>query len=166
MRGQTRGQTLVALACVVALAAAPGVASARKQTDLRYSYDQVWNASLRLVRVDLRMPVTDRDSEAGYLLFDYLDHGKRFPGSVELVRGDREKGTKIVVQVQGMPGYVEQLFLDKLQQKLRDEFGVPLDPPRAPTQRPKPPADKPAEEKPPADDVPIAPSHDGLAPDS
>jgi hypothetical protein len=164
-----RSKTLAALACIAALAGLPSAALARKQSDLRYSFDQVWNASLRLVRVDLRMPVTDRDSEAGYLLFDYLDHGKRFPGSMELVRGEREKGpaTKIVIQVQGMPGYVEQLLLEKLQQKLHDEFGAPLDPPKkAPAQKPKPPADAPVEDKPPGDEVPIAPSHDGLAPDS
>jgi len=161
-----RAHVWTGLACIAALVALPASVSARKQSDLRYPFEQVWNASLRMVRVDLRMPVTDRDSEAGYLLFDYLDHGKRFPGSLELVRGEREKGaaTKIVIQVQGMPGYVEQMLLERLQQKLRAEFGEPLEPPRAPAQKPKAP-----EEKPPApadDDVPLAPSHDGLAPDS
>jgi hypothetical protein len=156
-----RAKILAGLTCVALGAAMPCGVSARAQTDLRYPFEQVWNASLRLVRVDLRLPVTDRDSEAGYLLFDYLDHGKRFPGSVELVRGERQ-ATKIVIQVQGMPGYIEQHLLEKLQQKLRAEFGAPIDPPKAPA-KPKPP---PAEEKPPADDVPIAPSHDGLAPDS
>lgn len=156
-----RTKLLAGLACVALGLGAPGSVSARAQTNLRYPFEQVWNASLRLVRVDLRMPVTDRDSEAGYLLFDYLDHGKRFPGSVELVRGERQ-ATRIVIQVQGMPGYIEQHLLEKLQQKLRDEFGAPIDPPKAPA-KPKPP---PAEEKPPEEGVPSAPTHDGLAPDS
>ncbi|HEX6243812.1 MAG TPA: hypothetical protein VFZ61_23015 [Polyangiales bacterium] len=161
-----RSRAWTGLACIAALATLPATASARRQSDLRYPFEQVWNASLRMVRVDLRMPVTDRDSEAGYMLFDYLDHGKRFPGSLELVRGDRDKGpaTKIVVQVQGMPAYVEQMLLERLQQKLRSEFGEPMEPPRAPAQKPKQPEQKPP---PPAEgDVPLAPTHEGLAPDS
>lgn len=142
----------------------PGLA--RRQGDLRYPFEQVWNASLRMVRVDMRLPVTDRDQEAGYLLFEYLEHGKRFPGSVELVRGERAQRpiTKIVIQVQGMPSYVEQMLLDKLSQKLRAEFGEPIEGEKKPAQKPKAP-----DEKPPGDDapsVPDAPSHDGLAPDS
>ncbi len=145
----------------------PTASSARRQGDLRYSYEQVWNASLRLVRVDLRLPVTDRDQEAGYLLFDYLEHGKRFPGSVELVRGEQAQRpvTKIVIQVQGMPSYVEQMLFEKLSQKLRSEFGEPIEGPKPPpAQKPKPPEKKPDADETPS--VPDAPSHDGLAPDS
>jgi len=136
--------TLVAL-CLTLLLPSPG--SARRQGDLRYPFDQVWNAALRMVRVDMRLPVTDRDAEAGYLLFEYLDHGKRFAGSLELVRGERGQRpiTKAVVQVQGMPSYVEQMMFDKLERKLRDEFGEPLEPV-------KPAPAKPTEKKPPADD--------------
>jgi hypothetical protein len=145
----------------------PSTGSARRQADLRYSFEQVWNASLRLVRVDMRLPVTDRDQEAGYLLFDYLEHGKRFPGSVELVRGEQAPRplTKIVIQVQGMPSYVEQMLFEKLSQKLRSEFGEPIEGPKAPTQKPKAPEKRPDNDEPPAaPDAP--PSYDGLAPDS
>jgi hypothetical protein len=136
---------------------APGHGSARKQGDVRYPFEQVWNAALRLVRVDMRMPVTDRDAEAGYLLFEYLDHGKRVPGSLELVRGERGQRpiTKLVIQVQGMPSYVEQMLFDKLERKLRDEFGEPLEPVKP--QPAKPPEKKP----PPSDDngeLPIDPA--------
>ena len=125
-------------AWILTALALPAGASARQQGDLRYPFEQVWNASLRMVRVDLRMPVTDRDPEAGYLLFDYIDHGKRFPGSVELVRGERGKApaTKIVIQVQGMPGYVEQMLLTKLSEKLRADFGDPIDPPKTAPRKP------------------------------
>jgi hypothetical protein len=144
----------------------PTASSARRQGDLRYSFEQVWNASLRMVRVDMRLPVTDRDQEAGYLLFDYLEHGKRFPGSLELVRGEQAQRplTKIVIQVQGMPSYVEQMLYEKLSQKLRSEFGEPIEGPRPPAQKPKAPEKKPEVEETPS--VPDAPSHDGLAPDS
>lgn len=123
----------------------PGAVHARKQSELRYPYDQVWNAALRMVRVDMRMPVTDRDQEAGYLLFEYLDHGKRFPGSVELVRSERAQRpiTKAVIQVAGMPSYIEQHLLDKLERKLRDEFGEPLEPAKPAPTKPKQPESKP-----------------------
>jgi hypothetical protein len=144
----------------------PTPSLARRQGDLRYPFEQVWNASLRLVRVDMRLPVTDRDQEAGYLLFEYLEHGKRFPGSVELVRGERAQRpvTKIVIQVQGMPSYIEQMLFEKLSQKLRAEFGEPIEAEKKPAQKPKAPEDKPAGDETPS--VPDAPSHDGLAPDS
>jgi hypothetical protein len=137
----------------------PGHASARKQSELLYGFDQIWNAALRMVRVDLRLPVTDRDPEAGYLLFDYIDHDKRYPGSVELVRGERDRRplTKVVIQVQGMPAYVEQMLLDRLERKLRDEYGEPLQPSKAP----KEPAPKPAEEpkQPDSGEAPSGPSN-------
>lgn len=139
--------TLTSLSLALTLLV-PTVGSARKQADLRYPFEQVWNAALRMVRVDMRMPVTDRDAEAGYLLFEYLDHGKRFAGSLELVRGERGQRpiTKTVVQVQGMPSYIEQMLFDKLERKLRDEFGEPLEPIKPA------PAKPPAEKKPPTDD--------------
>lgn len=128
---------------------APAAANARKQGELAYAFDQVWNAALRLVRVDLRMPVTDRDPDAGYLLFEYIDHGKRFAGSIELVRG-ASRGpqplTRTVIQVPGMPGYVEAMLYDKLQRKLRDELGdaiQPSKPPSKPPQRPSEAGDDP-----------------------
>jgi hypothetical protein len=154
-------------ACAFTLGLLPAPTLARRQGDLRYPFEQVWNASLRLVRVDMRLPVTDRDQDAGYLLFDYVEHGKRFPGSVELVRGERAQRpvTKIVIQVQGMPSYIEQMLFDKLSQKLRDEFGEPIEgEKKPPAQKPKAPEKAPATDEPPS--VPDAPSHDGLAPDS
>lgn len=138
-------------ALICALLLLPVAAEARKQSQFVYGYDQVWNAALRMVRVDLRLPVTDRDPEAGYLLFDYLDHGKRYAGSIEFVRGERDRrpATNAVVQVQGMPAYVEQMLIDRLGRKLREEYGEPLEPLEPPAQ--KPPASKPSEEPAPSE---------------
>jgi hypothetical protein len=120
----------------------PGPAYARKQQEMSYRFDQIWNAALRLIKVDLRMTVTDRDPEGGYVLFDYVASGKRYPGSIELVaqnEGARKK-TLVVVQVQGMPTYVEQMILDKLGKKLVNEVGEPIEPAKPPP----PPAPEPA----------------------
>jgi hypothetical protein len=146
-------RSLLVLGTSLALAAgslwlAPAPVAARKQTEVRYGFDRVWNATLRLLRVDLRFPITDRDPETGYVLFDYMDHGKRYAGSVELMRVEnaRPPSTRVVVQVQGMPGYVEQMIVDKLGQKLRDELGEPVapaEPPKKPAPTPEPPPAEP-----------------------
>jgi hypothetical protein len=134
---------------------------ARKQAELRYTYEQVWNAALRMVRVDLRLPVTDRDPEAGFMLFEYLDHDKRFPGSVELVRGekDRRPVTKVVIQVAGMPAYVEQMMIDRLGRKLKEEYGEPLAPEKPAPEKPKPPESSPSDEPKPEPDPNEIPSN-------
>ena len=58
----------------------------------------------------------------------------------------------VVIQVQGMPSYVEQMLLDKLARKLKDEVGEPLEPKKPPPEKPKDPAQKP--ETPPEGDAP------------
>ncbi len=120
---------------------APATAQARKQTDTRYRYEQVWSASLRLVRVDLRYPVDDQDSEAGFVLFQYRDGDRSYPGSIELVRTEVDDApcVRVVVQIPSMPSYIEQMLVDRLNRKLRDEFGEP--PPARPRRPARPPND-------------------------
>jgi hypothetical protein len=134
---------LIALALWLLMVAFALPAEARRQREYPYAFDQVWNAALRLVRVDLRCAVTDRDPEGGYVLFEYESQGKRHPGSVELVRPTSGPGnTVVVVQVKGMPSYVEQMVLDRLDKKLLSEFGPPAKAPKPPPPAPpKPPED-------------------------
>jgi hypothetical protein len=150
-----RGRTFAATALLaLTLGAVASGASARKQDEYHYPFERVWNTALRLVRVDMRLPVTDRDQDAGYLLFDYVDHGKRFPGSFELVKGERNQRPYVtaVVQVPGMPSYVEQMLLDKLEKKLKAELGDEMQPPPpAKPDEPKKPVEKPSDEEPPAE---------------
>lgn len=132
--------SLIVCAVSVALLGAPSDVHARKQREFAYGFEQTWNAAVRLLRVDLRMPVTDRDQQGGYVMFDYVSGDKRHPGSVELVAqpsGPRT-ATVVVVQVQGMPSYVEQMLLDRLGKKLLAEYGPPVAPPKAPTPTPAP----------------------------
>ena len=134
----------VVIAAVLVFALLPTAVEARRQREYPYAFDQVWNAALRLVRVDLRCPVTDRDQEGGYVLFEYEAQGKRYPGSVELVSQARsgQTATVVVVQVKGMPSYVEQMLLDRLDKKLLAEFGPPVAAPKPPPP-PKPPSGEP-----------------------
>ena len=64
----------------------PAAGQAKKTEDFRHTFDQVWGAAIRLIRVDEGYPIKDRDETVGYFLFDYRDDGRNHPGSVELVR--------------------------------------------------------------------------------
>ena len=124
---------------VIAALLAPTTSYAKKTEDFRHTFDQVWGAAIRLIRVDQGYPIKDRDQSVGYFLFDYKDDGRMYPGSVELVRiADQGGGEiRVVIQIPAMPSYIERMLLDKLERKLIDEFGVPEPPPK----KPDPPVD-------------------------
>ncbi len=127
---------------------APGRAVARRQHEVHYPFQRVWNTALRMVRVDMGLPITDRDPDAGYMLFEYIDADRKYPGSIEVITGEKDKRPvmTLVINVRGMPSYVEQMLLDKLEKKLLAEYGAPLDPPK---DEPAPP--EPAPEKRPSE---------------
>ncbi|MBI2893503.1 MAG: hypothetical protein HYY06_08115 [Deltaproteobacteria bacterium] len=92
-----------------------------------YPFDQVWNAALRLIRVDLGFEVTERDAEGGFVLFKYEGESGVFNASIEVVRlSDGKVG--LVCQVPQMPRYAEIFLVDRLNRKMREEYGAP--PPR------------------------------------
>lgn len=133
---------LVLVLLAVGVGGGPAPVLARKQRELPYGFNQVWSTALRLVRVDLRLTVTDRDPEGGFVLFEYLANDRVHAGSIELVsQGSAARGATVaIVQVQGQPSYVEQMILDRLEKKLRAEFGAPLAPEKP---KPPPPAEPP-----------------------
>ena len=95
-------------------------------------------AAVRLIAVDFRFPISDRDPEIGYVLFSYRDAGREHNGSLELARTTGVNGTpqvRVTMQVPSMPGYVERMLLDRLSRKLTEDYGRP-----PPTRRPEPPA--------------------------
>lgn len=115
----------------------PPLAAARREATFGYPISRVWNAAVRLVRVDLECPINEKDRDDGYFFFEYSDRGKQYPGSVELVSLS-ENGVdhvRVIIQVPAMPAYVEAMILDRLGRKLEQEFGAP---------KGAPPANKPA----------------------
>jgi hypothetical protein len=115
------------IAAGVACALAPiGTALAKTNYDSAYTLAQTYNAALRLVRVDLGLTVTEKDPNVAYVLFDYksTESGTRVvPGSIQML--DTGKSVKVVVQLGQMPRYHEQVVVDALAKKLRDEYGDP-----------------------------------------
>ncbi len=122
---------------IVFVLLSPATSQAKKTADFRHTYDQVWGAAIRMIRVDQGYAIKDRDQAVGYFLFDYRDDGRTYPGSVELVRIKDQGGGSIraVVQIPAMPSYIERMLLDKLRKKLVDEHGEPP-PPKKPSDTP------------------------------
>jgi hypothetical protein len=106
-------------------------ATAKSNYESSYGFDRTWNAGMRLVRVDLGLKISEKDEGAGYLLFDYKspESSKAVPGSMEFIRSKDTGAVRVVVQIPQMPGYHEQVLVDHLARKLRNEYG---DPPKKP----------------------------------
>lgn len=122
----------LALASVVAFP--PSSVEARVEEDLPWSYTQVFQGSIRLVRVDLGCTITERDADAGFLLFDYESNGRTHHGSIELTPTRDRHGVevvRVVVQLPTLPSYVERMIVNRLERKLRTEVGEPPRPSRA-----------------------------------
>ena len=122
---------------VVAPLALTSPAAARSTDAHTYTFEQTWAAAVRLIAVDFRFPISDRDQDIGYILFEYREGGRAHHGSLELVRARDENGTpvvRVVAQVNAMPSYIERHLLDRLRRKLTDEYGSP-----PPSRRPPPP---------------------------
>lgn len=133
---------LVSMVLLAVLAPAAS-ASARLGEEYTYTYDQLWRASVRMIAVDFRFPITERDPEIGYLLFSYVEQGREYQGSLELVRTEGPYGgpqVRVVVQVASMPTYVERMMLDRLERKLGADYGQP--PPARRRPAPPPVADE------------------------
>jgi hypothetical protein len=116
---------------VLGLLGQSGSASARTEVDVGYTREQTFSAALRYLRVDLSYEVTEKDSEAAYLLFSFASpevEKKVARGSIEVVQ--RERSVRVVVTLPQLPSYQEEVLKRGLLQKLLNEYGEP--PPAAP----------------------------------
>jgi hypothetical protein len=123
------------------LALVAAIAHADTARSVSYPYDRVWPAAIRFLRVDLKLKIIEKDADAGYVLFELVDDGKSFQGSLQLSRAkdpDRREATRLALKIAGRPSYVEDELLLKLERKLKEELGDPAPAPPAPT--PAPPA--------------------------
>jgi hypothetical protein len=134
LRGSAVGAVAGALVTTAILLTGPD-ASAKSSFDSAYGFDRTWNAALRMVRVDMNLKITEKDEQSGYLLFEYKSQESQKPssGSMEFIRGrDADSPVHVVVQLPQMPKYHEQVLVDDLARKLRNEYG------EAPRRKPTP----------------------------
>ncbi len=131
--------SLPALAVALCLAA-PAAAKSERAT--YHSVDKVWPSAVRFLRVDQGYSIVDKDADSGYVVFDYIAEERKLRGALELVPTQDSEGhseLRIVLTLDGSPSYIEDMVLDRLMQKLRDEHGDGPPPPRK-----KKPPEKPA----------------------
>lgn len=145
---------IVAAATALARSGPPEVASlvereahAKSGMESGYTWEQTWNTTLRLLRVDLGYKVLEKDEAAGYVLFEYADKGATSSASIELLKGAAT--IRVVCQIPKFPSYHESVVLDRLSRKLKNEFGAPPDKPKSP-----PDAGPPIDASPPIDGGP------------
>jgi len=142
----------LAAACSLAGAlASPAVAWARSEKTLAYPRDQVWPAAVRFLVVDERLKITEKDADAGYVMFELREDRRVFRGSLEVVTVVRDGRTAVrfVLQIADRPSWLELAMLGRLEDKLRAELGSPAPPPSEPPRKAEPGKD-PAPSKDPA----------------
>lgn len=141
------------LALVLLLAATP--AFARSEKTLAYARDQVWPPVVRFVVVDEHLKITEKDPDAGYILFELRDEGKTYRGSVEVMTIERDgrRETRFVIQIEDRPSWMELAMLSRLEKKLRSELGSPN-----PTPTPPPKPEPKPEPRPDPDAPPVSPT--------
>ena len=122
------------------LAGLAAPASARSEKTLAYQRAEVWPAAVRFLVVDEHVKVTEKDAEAGYVLFELRDDGKLFRGSLEVMTivRDGRSAVRFVLQIADRPSWLEIAMLTRLETKLRAELGSPS--PSPSPSKPEPPA--------------------------
>lgn len=100
-------------------------AEARIEQSLQYSKLQIFNGSLRFLRVNQGYTITEKDLDSGYLLFEYPSGSgdQTTFGSVEVI--EREGEIALVLQLPQMPEHHERYLVDALLNKLRLDYGAP-----------------------------------------
>jgi hypothetical protein len=114
------------------LSFAPPAAQARSVGTVPYPVADVWPTAVRFLRIDRNCVIREKDETAGYILFDYPEGQKLHKGSLEFIRasdGDGRDITRVAASLPDLPHYLEQLLLDKLAAKLREDRGSPAPPP-------------------------------------
>jgi len=135
---------VLAAALWVSAATPAGAVSDRT---VKWSAAKIFPSAVRFLRIDEGVTITEKDQEAGYVLFDLPDEGKLWHGALELIEIETEERTvvKLVLRLEGRPDYMEIGILDRLEKKLRDELGRPPEPKPKPEPKPEPEPEPPAE---------------------
>jgi hypothetical protein len=151
---------------LLVLALLAGTASARSEKTLAYARDQAWPTAVRFLRVDEHLKITEKDADAGFVLFELHEEQKTFRGSLEVITivKDGRSQVRFVIAIEDRPSYLEISMLERLERKLKVELGSPA--PR-PTPKPKPdPDDEPKKDEPKKDEPKKDPKPEPEPPDS
>ncbi|MEQ9323657.1 MAG: hypothetical protein RIF41_31130 [Polyangiaceae bacterium] len=126
------GRLAACCATLVVALTTTAVAAAKADHDSPYTYEQTFGSTLRLLKVDLEVEVTEVNAEWGFLVFQYVspESGERKNrASFTFVKDDEHRVVHVSLQIPSMPSYHEQLIVTKLRRKLASEHGEPPAPP-------------------------------------
>ncbi|NVB42059.1 hypothetical protein G6O69_29820 [Pseudenhygromyxa sp. WMMC2535] len=127
------------------------------QRVLSYPFPQVWPTAIRYLRIDRGFEVTDRDEEAGYILFEFdLEGDRQGSGSLEMFATEDSSGrpsVSVSVSTSAGPVHLPNAILDGLAAKVRAERGQPASPPKR-EEEPPPKQDDPEDDH----SVPLMPA--------
>lgn len=129
------------------LLALPVQAAARSEgRTLTYQRDHVWPTAVRFLVVDEKAKVLEKDSDAGYVLFELKEDNKTFRGSLEIITvlTDGQQNLKFSINLVDRPLWREAGMVERLEKKLRNELGTP-----PPQKKKEPPKEDKKEEPPP-----------------
>jgi hypothetical protein len=155
-RASTGARLTTAVADIAAGLAARPLALIENRRVLSYPIDQVWPTAIRYLRIDRGFKITDRDRDAGYMLFEFPLEGARLgSGSVEMFATEDPSGrpsVSVAVNTGAGPVSMPSGVLDGIAAKVRAERGQPAPPP-------PPKQDEPPDQDEPDDDhsVPLMP---------
>ena len=101
----------------MALLLATGVAEARSEKTLAYPRDQAWPAAVRFIRVDAKLKITEKDADAGYVMFELKEEKRTFRGSLEIIDTVEGRPPRGAVRDadRGSPEWMEVELLDRLE---------------------------------------------------
>ncbi len=121
----------VLLAILLATLVSASPAEAKSSRKVSHAYESVWPATVRFLRIDEGLKISEKDSDTGYILFEIQDDGKVYAGSIEVIRRkdySNRDAVELVLQIKDRPSYMELPILDRLMAKLRKELGHPKRP--------------------------------------
>jgi hypothetical protein len=144
---ESGAQTLGASENTEPVAAAQPLLMIENRRMLSYPIDHVWPTAIRYLRIDRGFEITDRDRDAGYLLFEFPLEEKRIgSGSVEMfaaVDASGRASVSISVNTGAGPVHLPNAILDGIAAKVRAERGQPAPPPPPKQEEPPPKQDEP-----------------------
>ncbi|MCK9523957.1 MAG: hypothetical protein M0R76_13095 [Proteobacteria bacterium] len=118
---------IVSLALLLAAGAFATPSHAAVSRNLTYGESLIWRCAVRLIRVDLGYQLIERDMESGYLLFEYKESDRLMTGAIEVLSVETEgrRYVRVQVKLNHQPSYVESVLINKLEKKLKNDFGPP-----------------------------------------
>ena len=107
----------------------------------QYAFDQVWKTTIRALRIDLKVEITEKDMDSGYVLFEMTHEKKIYQGSAEIIERPPEYQSydvTLIIDIPKRATYIESMIAEKIKTRLREDYGLAPSPPeKTPKEKPE-----------------------------